>query len=171
MLPRWPVRLASWMPGAPTPSDARTQGARGLIGRALPRTRQRAACWRVRRRESGPDGPLGFERGPGGGARESSLEAQDRLGVELRDAGLGDAQDLADLPQGELLVVVEGHDELLALGKPRDRLPDRLLHLGLGEGALGIRRIGVLDRVDESHRIAAAGVHGPELVQGADRRA
>src|SRR6266511_2498577 len=110
MLPRWPVRLASWMPGAPTPSDARTQGARGLIARALPRTRQRAACWRVRRRVSGPDGPLRFERGSGGGAGESSLEAEDRFGVELGDPGLRDAENLADLPQGEFLVVVEGHD-------------------------------------------------------------
>src|SRR5439155_6925914 len=109
--------------------------------------------------------------GSGGGAREAGLEAQDGLGVELGDPGLGDAQHLADLAQGELLVVVKGYDELLSLRQPCDGLADRLLHLGLRERALRIRRIDVLDRVDQRDRIAAAGVHAPELVQGTDRRA
>ena len=45
--------------------------------------------------------------------------------MQLRDARLGDAEHLADLPQGQLLVVVERDDELLALGKARDRLGGR----------------------------------------------
>ena len=67
------------------------------------------------------------------GAVEARAEAQDRLRVELRDARLGDAEHLADLAEGQLLVVVERDDELLALGQPRDRLGERLAHLGLVE--------------------------------------
>src|SRR4051812_24848522 len=48
------------------------------------------------------------------------LEPQHRLGVQLGDARLGDAEDLADLPQGQVLVVVEGDHELLALGQRGD---------------------------------------------------
>ena len=59
-------------------------------------------------------------------AGEVRLQAQDRLRVELRHARLGDAEHLADLAQGQLLVVVESHDELLALGQLRDRLGERL---------------------------------------------
>jgi hypothetical protein len=77
--------------------------------------------------------------------------------VELRDAGLGDTQNLADLPQCQLLVVVERDDELLALRKARDRLGERLLDLRLLERALRIGPQAVLDRVDESDLVAAAG--------------
>src|SRR3954451_13755570 len=66
-------------------------------------------------------GRLGLERG---------LEAEDRLGVELRDARLGHAQHLADLAQREVLVVVERHDQLLALGQPRDGVGQAVLGLG-----------------------------------------
>src|SRR3954452_10560659 len=44
-------------------------------------------------------------------AGEIRAEGEDRLGVDLRDARLGDAEDLADLPQGQVLVVVEGDDQ------------------------------------------------------------
>ena len=49
----------------------------------------------------------------------ASLRAQPqhRLGVQLRDARLGHAEDLADLAQRQVLVVVEGDHELLALGQ------------------------------------------------------
>src|SRR5687767_7477380 len=60
---------------------------------------------------------------------QPGLQAEDRLRVELRDARLGDAQDLADLAQREVLVVVEGHDELLALGQAGDRVGEMVLHL------------------------------------------
>src|SRR4029450_6556426 len=82
--------------------------------------------------------------------------AEDRLRVELRDAGLGDAEDLADLAQRELLVVVERDDELLALGQPRDRLAERLLQLGLRQLGLRLGALRVLDRVDQGDLGAAA---------------
>ena len=55
--------------------------------------------------------------GPGAAERRSEprLQAQDRLRVELRDARLRHAEYFADLPERELLVVVERDDELLAL--------------------------------------------------------
>ena len=70
--------------------------------------------------------------------------------MQLRDAQLGDPEHLTDLPQGQLLVVVERDDELLALGEARDRLGERLASprsararpRGSGAGL-------VLDRVDE----------------------
>src|SRR5919198_6440278 len=82
----------------------------------------------------------------GYGRGQPRLQAQDRLGVELGDARLGHAEDLADLAQGQLLVVVERDDELLPLREARDRLAERLSHLGLGERALRVRRLRVLDR-------------------------
>src|SRR4051794_7246935 len=91
-----------------------------------------------------PRGGSRLERGPGGGAREACLEAENRLRVQLRDAGLGHAEHLADLAEGQLLVVVERDHELLALGEARDRVRDRLFHLDLGELALRIGRVGVL---------------------------
>ena len=42
--------------------------------------------------------------------------------MELRDARLGHAEHLADLAQGQILVVVERDHELLALGQARDRV-------------------------------------------------
>jgi hypothetical protein len=54
---------------------------------------------------------------------------EDRLGVHLADAGLGDAQDLPDLGQGEALVVVEGDDDHLALAEPVDAAGQNALHL------------------------------------------
>jgi hypothetical protein len=84
------------------------------------------------------------------------LQAQDRLRVELRDAGLGDAEHLADLAERELLVVVERDDELLALGKVRDRLGERLLHLASARAASRVGAGLVLDRVDEGDRVPAA---------------
>src|ERR671915_997427 len=57
-------------------------------------------------------------------------QPQNGLGVKLRHARLRDPQDLADLPQGEVLVVVEGHHQLLAFRHPSDRLGQAVLHLG-----------------------------------------
>src|SRR5215211_6037761 len=65
-------------------------------------------------------------------ALKAALEAQDGLGVQLGDARLGHAEDLADLPQGQVLVVVERDDELLALGQPCDRV---------GHAVLEVRRV------------------------------
>ena len=90
--------------------------------------------------------------------------------MQLRDARLGHAEHLADLAQGQLLVVVERDDELLPLGQARDRLAERLLHLGLGERRLRLGPLRVLDRVDQGDLVAAGG-DGPELVQRGDRGA
>src|SRR5215208_6289729 len=88
--------------------------------------------------------------------REAGLQAQDRLRVQLRDARLGDPEHLADLPQGQLLVVVERDDDLLALGQPVDRVGHRLAQLGLVERGRRARARGVLDRVDQGDLVAAA---------------
>ena len=96
------------------------------------------------------------------------LQTQDRLRVQLRDTRLGDAEHFADLAQGQLLVVVERDDELLALGEPRDRLADQLLELRLLVAAR-VRSVRVLDRVDERDRVPARG-HRPQLVERGDRR-
>src|SRR5215217_6671706 len=50
------------------------------------------------------------------------LQAQHGLGVQLGDARLGDAEDFPDLPEGQVLVVVERDHELLALGQGGDRV-------------------------------------------------
>src|SRR4051794_21502636 len=55
---------------------------------------------------------------------EARTQAQHGLGVELGDARLGHAEHLADLAQGQVLVVVEGDHQLLALGQPGDRVGD-----------------------------------------------
>src|SRR6478735_4196157 len=86
--------------------------------------------------------------GGAGGCRavQPGLQAQDRLGVELRDAGLGDAEHLADFAEGQLLVVVEGDHELLALGQAGDRLAERFAELGRVERLRRLRAMLVLDR-------------------------
>ena len=100
--------------------------------------------------------------------REPRLEAEDRLRVELRHPRLGDAEHLADLAQRELLVVVERHDELLALREPRDRLCERLVQLALLERKLGIGPLRVLDRVDQRDLVVSA-LRAPELVERGHR--
>src|ERR1700754_3073779 len=72
--------------------------------RAGPRARRRAGAL------------LGFE--------QARAKAQDGLRVQLGDARLGDAEDLADLAQRQVLVVVERDDQLLALGQAGDRVGD-----------------------------------------------
>jgi hypothetical protein len=88
--------------------------------------------------------------------------------VELRDAGLGHTEHLADLAQGELLVVVERDDELLALGQPRDRVGHAVLEVRGVHDRGGIGRARVLDRVEERDLVAAGVADGPQLVQGGD---
>src|SRR6266545_8311434 len=102
-------------------------------------------------------------------AGEARLEAEDRLRVQLRDARLGDAEHLADLAEGQLLVVVERDHELLPLREARDRLTERLAHLGARERGLRLGPFGVLDRVQERHLVARVAADRPELVEGRDR--
>ena len=63
-------------------------------------------------------------------APEARAEREHGLGVELRDPRLGDAEHLADLAQGQVLVVVEGDHEALALGQRLDRVGEAVLELG-----------------------------------------
>src|SRR5215216_2440490 len=72
-------------------------------------------------------------------ALEPGLEAQHGLGVELGDPRLRDAEDLADLAEGQVLVVVERDHELLALGQGRDRVGQAVLELGGVQQLLRVR--------------------------------
>src|SRR5262245_43280049 len=62
-------------------------------------------------------------------ALELAVEAIERAAVDLRDARLGHAEDLADLLQQELLAVVQRDDGLLRLGQRADRRDEERLHL------------------------------------------
>src|ERR1700761_8014298 len=64
----------------------------------------------------------------GSKVREASTQPQDRGGVNLRNARFDHAQDEADLLHGGFFVVVEGHDEPLALGQLTDGLNKALAH-------------------------------------------
>src|SRR4051794_25517308 len=72
---------------------------------------------------------------------EAGAKAQHGPRGQLADARLRDAEDLADLSERQVLVVVEGDDELLALGQPRDRLGDAVLEVGLVHDRRGVRRV------------------------------
>src|SRR5262249_49650187 len=50
-------------------------------------------------------------------AGQLGAQTQHRLGVQLRDARLGDAEHFADLSERQVLVVVEGDDQLLPFGQ------------------------------------------------------
>ena len=90
--------------------------------------------------------------------REPGAKAEHGLRVQLRDARLGHPEHLADLAQGEVLVVVEGDHQALALGQTLDRVREPVLDLGgLGLG-FGIDRAGVLDRVEDRDLTATLGI-------------
>src|SRR3954447_20500369 len=80
---------------------------------------------------------------------QSGLQSQHGLGVQLGDARLRHAEDLADLAEGQVLVVVEGDDELLALGQRGDRVGEAVLELGGVEQLLRVGRVGVVEGVEE----------------------
>src|SRR5215208_6174339 len=101
---------------------------------------------------------------------ERRLEPQDGLGVKLRDARLGHAEHLADLAQRQVLVVVEGDDELLALGQARDRIREAVLHFRRVHRRRGVDRIRVLDRVEQRDLVAGGVRERPQLVERDHRR-
>src|SRR5262249_50468233 len=76
-------------------------------------------------------------RRPSGGERGHQLRVTDQfvaetehgLGVNLRDALLGDLQDEADLFEGQFAVVVERDDQSFPIGEGIDRV---------GQAALGL---------------------------------
>src|SRR3954454_2064041 len=140
-LPRWPTRATLRILSA----------ARGMPS-PLPRT------------EGGrlPSVPQVVSLQPG-------LQAQHGLGVQLGDAGLGDAEDLPDLPERQVLVVVERDHELLALRQGGDRVGEAVLELGGVEQVLRVGRVGVVQRVEQRHRVAGGVRYRPQLVQRDDR--
>src|SRR3954454_12525235 len=97
------------------------------------------------------------------------LEPQHRLRVELGNARLGDAEDLADLSQRQVLVVVERDHELLALGQRGDRVGQAVLQLGGVEQLLRVRRVRVVERVEQRDLVAGGVRHRPQLVERDDR--
>src|SRR3954454_23093498 len=97
------------------------------------------------------------------------LESQHGLRVQVGDARLGDAEDLADLSEGQVLVVVEGDHELLALGQRRDRVGEAVLELGGVEQLLRVGRVGIVERVEQGDLVARGVGHRPQLVERDDR--
>src|SRR3954451_24462910 len=100
---------------------------------------------------------------------KSRLQAQHRFRVELRNSRFRDAEDLADLAERQVLVVVEGHDELLALGQSRDGVREAVLHLGGVHRGRRIDRVRVLDRVEQRDLVAGRVRERPQLVESHDR--
>ena len=88
--------------------------------------------------------------------------------MQLGDARLGHAEDLADLSQRQVLVVVEGDHELLALGQRADRVGQPVLELGGVEQLLGVRGVGVLQGVEQADLVAGGVRDGPQLVERDD---
>src|SRR5579884_891208 len=81
-------------------------------------------------------------------------QAQHGLGVQLGDARLGDPEHLADLAQGQVLVVVEGHHELLALGQRRDGVGDPVAQLRLVHELLRVGGVAVGQGVQQRDLVA-----------------
>src|SRR5215217_5984496 len=102
-------------------------------------------------------------------ALQAALQPQHRLGVQLRDAGLGHAEDFTDLAQRQVLVVVERDHELLALGQGRDRVGQPVLELGGREQLLRVGRVRIVQRVEQRDLVAGGVRHRPQLVERDDR--
>src|SRR5215211_916228 len=100
---------------------------------------------------------------------QPGLQAQHGLRVELGDARLGHAEHLADLTQGQVLVVVERDHELLALGQGGDRVGEAVVELGGVEQLLRVGRVGVVERVEQGDLVAGGVRHRPQLVERDDR--
>src|SRR3954451_24964494 len=81
-------------------------------------------------------------------ALECGFEPQHGLRVQLRHTRFGDPEHLADLSQRQVLVVVERHDQLLALRQAGDRIGQAILHLGRVHRVGRIDRGGILDRIE-----------------------
>jgi hypothetical protein len=99
---------------------------------------------------------------------ELGPELEHRLRVHLADPRLGDAEHLADLGQGEALVVVERDDDLLPLGQLVDRLRQQELRLLRLEGADRVFGLGVLEGVDERQLVALLPADAQQLVERDD---
>src|SRR5919199_188060 len=105
-----------------------------------------------------------------GSVHEPGAQPQHGLRVQLAHARLGDAEDLADLSERQVLVVVERHHELLALRQAPDRLGDAVLQVGGVHRRRRVGRVGVVERVEQADRVAARVARRPQLVERGDRR-
>src|SRR5579875_2352338 len=167
--PRWPTRATLRMRSAAlcmADSSRSPTGGRTLLLVSI------SAC-ADRPRAHAPGGPRRMRRGLLGlveFAGELGAQAQHGLGVQLRHPRLGHAEHLADLAEGEVLVVVERDDELLTLGQRGDGIRDPLTQLGLVDERLRVGRAGVGQRVEQRDLIAARIRDVPHLVQRDDRR-
>jgi hypothetical protein len=89
------------------PAVGERDGRRGSRGRSPPTIRRRPARWKRSLRRLPPTGRALEADGAGLALRfgQATAKLQDRLGVDLADAALGDAEDAADLREREALVV------------------------------------------------------------------
>src|SRR3954464_10417401 len=99
---------------------------------------------------------------------ELETELPHSFRVDLADARLRDAEDLADLREREALEVIERDDDLLSLGERvdggREKAPSLLgLEAGGGIDAL------VGERVDEGDLLPAVVADGQQFVEREDR--
>src|SRR3954451_23557745 len=162
------------VPSATVPSrgvaPASNSRASGSDGFPLPRWPTRATL-RILSTACGMPSPLPRTEGrrlpsvPQVVSLQPRLEAQHGLRVQLGDARLGDAEDLADLPEGQVLVVVEGDHELLALGQRGDRVGEAVLELGGVEQVVRVGRVRVVKRVEQGDLVARGVRHRPQLVE------
>src|SRR5262249_16752195 len=79
--------------------------------------------------------------------------AKQGLGMQLRHPGLGQAEDGGDLAHRQLVPVVEGQEDLLALGKLSDRLGDEVYALLVEETP---ERVGMNVILHEIERAGSA---------------
>src|SRR4051812_2843012 len=96
---------------------------------------------------------------------ELAAQLQHGLGVHLADAAFGDAEHLADLSEGQALVVVERDHDLLAFGQCVDRAGEQILRLFGLERLDRVLGLGVLERVDEGQLVAALAANIEQLVE------
>ncbi len=91
--------------------------------------------------------------------------------MDLADARLGEAKNLGDFAQVQILAVVKGEDFALDFGELLEALVNHLLKLGLGNFFEGAGFVGIGHDIIEAARIVAlGGTHGIEAeeLRGAD---
>src|SRR6266568_8862983 len=91
-----------------------------------------------------------------GVANELVAQSQHGFGVDLRYALLRDLQDPPDLLQCQLVVIVEGYDQLLPLGQGIDRLRQSLVRLAALLPAVGILAVTVGSHLAQRRTLPAS---------------
>ena len=97
---------------------------------------------------------------------EQHPQVHHRLGVDLADARLGDVEDLGDLGEGQILVVAQRQDRLLAPAQLQDRRGDLVGEVGPIGGVGRIAGRGVGQEVEHRGRRRVRAVEAPRLVEG-----